>query len=57
MRTESSIKTYIRMRPPATDTIFPHDDHTLACADRLYTFNHVFPPDASDQHIFERIGF
>ena len=58
-RTELSIKTFIRIRPPGTNCIFrdPSDEGVLNCSDRLYRFNHVFAPEATDEQIFERIGF
>jgi hypothetical protein len=59
IRTESSIKTFIRIRPPASTCIYREgsDEGTLNCCEKLYKFNHVFSPDASDEEIFERIGF
>jgi hypothetical protein len=58
-KTESSIKTFIRIRPPASNCIFrdPADEGTLNCCERLYRFSHVFAAEASDEEIFERIGF
>lgn len=57
MRSESSIKTFIRIRPPASNAIFKEEDGVLNCCDKLYRFSHVFSPEATDEEIFEHIGF
>lgn len=52
---ESSIKTFIRIRPPETNCVFG-EGATLNCCDRIYHFDYVFPAGTSDEQIFERIG-
>ena len=52
---ESTIKTYVRIRPPATNCVYG-EGGTLNCCDRIHHFDHVFSAQASDEQIFERVG-